>query len=334
MPVNAFLTSLAVDGHVSAATQNQALSAILFLYRDVLQDPLPWITDIVRARRSEHVPVVLTPGEARAAIEEVEGTSRLVVPLLYGSGLRLMECLQLRVKDIDFARHELFIRDPKGRRDRVTTLPHSVETELRAHLERTRRTHDADLRLGFGSVALPTAIDRKFPNADREWLWQWVFPATSRYVDKATGMEHRHHLQESAVLSSRVLPLEFILHHSIVLADPFTQASNEHTNYAAIFRREQPLDLIRSNSLKQRLDSRITKSPSGEAALRRASSLSKLGTASSRSYRAYEFREDAPSREATSRSDAPLASRRRRNRSAVIAAALFPATSNSYFPVG
>ncbi len=197
--VNAFLTSLAVDGHVSAATQNQALSAILFLYRVVLEDPLPWITDIVRARRSERVPVVLTPAEARTVIGECEGVSRLVVQLLYGSGLRLLECLRLRVKDIDFARHEVFVRDPKGRRDRVTTLPHVVEMELRAHLERVRRIHDADLRLGFGSVVLPTAIDRKFPNADRDWLWQWVFPASSRYVDSALATERRHHLHESAV---------------------------------------------------------------------------------------------------------------------------------------
>jgi integron integrase len=197
--VNAFLTSLAVDGHVSAATQNQALSAILFLYRAVLDDPLPWIGDIVRARRSEHVPVVLTPAEARIVIEETEGVSRLVVQLLYGSGLRLLECLRLRVKDLDFARHEVFVRDPKGRRDRVTTLPQKVEAELRAHLEVVRRLHDSDLRLGFGSVVLPNALGRKFVNADRDWLWQWVFPATTRYVDAETEIERRHHLHETAV---------------------------------------------------------------------------------------------------------------------------------------
>ena len=197
--VNAFLSNLAVEGHVSATTQNQALSAILFLYRYVLRDPLPWIEDIVRAQRPARVPVVLTSSEARMVIDQVEGVSRLVVQLLYGSGLRLLECLQLRVKDVDFARGEVLVRDPKGKRDRVTTLPRVVEVELRAQLERARRVHDRDLSLGFGSVALPSALDRKFPNADREWLWQWVFPATSRYVDREGGVERRHHLHETAV---------------------------------------------------------------------------------------------------------------------------------------
>jgi integron integrase len=197
--VNRFLSGLATEGHVAAATQNQALSAILFLYRHVLHDPLPWIEDIVRAQRPERIPVVLTPSEARLVIDQVEGVSRLVVQLLYGSGLRLLECLQLRAKEIDFARGEVLVRDPKGRSDRVTTLPRVVELELRAHLERTRRIHDKDVALGFGSVQLPTALDRKFPNAHHEWAWQWVFPATSRYVDRETGVERRHHLHESAV---------------------------------------------------------------------------------------------------------------------------------------
>lgn len=197
--VNAFLTSLAVDHHVSATTQNQALSALLFLYRVVLEDPLPWIADLVRARRPERIPVVLSPAEVRLVIDEVEGVSRLVVQLLYGSGLRLLEALRLRVKDVDFARRELFVRDPKGKRDRMTTLPRAVETDLRAHLERVRRIHDADLRLGFGSVEMPTALDRKLPNADREWIWQWVFPATSRYREAAAGTERQHHLHETAV---------------------------------------------------------------------------------------------------------------------------------------
>jgi len=197
--VNAFLSSLAVDGHVSATTQNQALCAILFLYRYVLRDPLPWIGDIIRAQRPERLPVVLTPSEARSVIDEVGGVSRLVVQLLYGSGLRLLECLQLRVKDADFGRGEILVRDPKGRRDRVTMLPRVVEIELRAHMEKVRRIHDDDRRLGFGAVMLPTALDRKFPNADRDWLWQWVFPATTRYVDAPAGTERRHHLHESAV---------------------------------------------------------------------------------------------------------------------------------------
>lgn len=153
--VNAFLTSLAVDHHVSATTQNQALSALLFLYRVVLEDPLPWIADLVRARRPERISAVLSPAEVRLVIDEVEGTSRLVVLLLYGSGLRLLEALRLRVKDVDSARRELLVRDPKGKRDRATTLPRAVETELRAHLERVRRIHDADLPVGVrvGRVA-------------------------------------------------------------------------------------------------------------------------------------------------------------------------------------
>jgi integron integrase len=197
--VNAFLSSLALDGQVSATTQNQALCAILFLYKQVLHDPLPWLDELVRAQRPQRVPVVLTPAEVRLVMGELTGSSQLVVQLLYGSGLRLLEALQLRVKDIDFARGELLIRDPKGRRDRVTTLPKSVETALRAHLEKVRRRHDRDLAKGFGAVVLPTALSRKFPNADREWSWQWVFPATTRYIDSEANTERRHHLHESAV---------------------------------------------------------------------------------------------------------------------------------------
>ena len=197
--VNAFLTSLAVNGNVSGTTQNQALCAILFLYREVLNDPLPWIADLVRVGRPARVPQVLTPDEARRVIEHVDGVSRLVVKLLYGSGLRLLEALQLRVKDVDFGRREVLVRDPKGRRDRITTLPASIEIDLRAHLEKVRRVHDSDLERGLGSVVLPTAIARKFPNADRDWLWQWVFPARTRYTDAREATERRHHLHESAV---------------------------------------------------------------------------------------------------------------------------------------
>lgn len=195
--VNAFLTHLAVEEHVSATTQNQALASILFLYREVLRDPLPWIKDIVRAQRPERVPVVLTAEEVRSVIAQLSGSSRLVVQLLYGSGLRLLEALQIRVKDVDFARHELTIRDPKGKHDRTTTLPQTIEEALRAHLQRARALHDKDLAHGFGSVAMPTALARKFPNAEREWNWQWVFPASRRYVDEKAGTERRHHVHES-----------------------------------------------------------------------------------------------------------------------------------------
>jgi integron integrase len=197
--VNRFLSSLAVDGDVSSATQNQALSAILFLYREVLEDPLPWLNDVVRARRSQHLPVVLTPAEVRAVLDAMGGPARLVVQLLYGGGLRLLECLALRVKDVNFGRHELFIRDPKGGHDRLTTLPRSLVPALHEHLGKVQERHERDLRLGFGRVVLPGALGRKLPNADREWQWQWVFPATARYRDEEADTERRHHLHESAV---------------------------------------------------------------------------------------------------------------------------------------
>jgi integron integrase len=197
--VNAFVSSLAIDEDVSAATQGQALAAVLFLYRHVLNDPLPWIDDIVRARKPLRVPVVLTPEEVRLVLEQMHGTPRLVALLLYGGGLRLLECLQLRVKDLNFARHEIFVRDTKGKRDRVTILPRAADVELREHLLNAKDLHDRDLAQGFGRVILPTALDRKFPNAAREWPWQWVFPATSRYVDEKARTERRHHLHESVV---------------------------------------------------------------------------------------------------------------------------------------
>ena len=197
--VNAFLTHLAVEEHVSATSQNQALAAILFLYRAVLEDPLPWLDEVVRARRSFHVPVVLTPGEVTTILDEMSGPTKLVVQLLYGSGLRLLEALRLRVKDVNFGRHEVFVRDPKGRRDRLTTLPRAVEADLKVHLERVERVHNADMEKGFGAVVLPGALARKLPNAQWEWPWQWVFPATTRYVDDENRTERRHHLHESAV---------------------------------------------------------------------------------------------------------------------------------------
>ena len=196
--VNAFLTHLAVEGNVSAATQNQALSAILFLYRDVLQDPLPWLDDIVRARHSFRVPVVLTIDEVRMLVDHLSGVRRLIAILLYGGGLRLLEALRLRVKDVNFARGELFIRDPKGRRDRITVLPKSAEVPLKEHLSRVEALHERDLADGHGAVQLPTALARKIPTAPTEWHWQWVFHATSRWKD-SEGREYRHHLHESVM---------------------------------------------------------------------------------------------------------------------------------------
>jgi integron integrase len=196
---NAFLTSLAVADTVSASTQNQALCALLFLYRDVLDEPLPWLQDLIRAKRPKRLPVVLTQEEVRDVIERLRGTSQLVGQLLYGSGLRLLECLTLRVKDIDFGRNQIVVRDPKGRHDRVTMLPKSAIEALRAQLTTARAVHDKDLKAGFGAVWLPDALARKFPVAPVEWRWQWVFPATSRYYDKGADTERRHHLHETAV---------------------------------------------------------------------------------------------------------------------------------------
>lgn len=200
--VNAFLTSLATQSHVSAPTQNQALCALLFLYRRVLQDPLPWLKDVVRARRVARVPTVLTPEEVRMVLKAMSGTPQLIAQLLYGGGLRLLECLQLRVKDLDFARRQIYIRDTKGRRDRVTTLPQLVISDLTTHLALVKEQHDDDLRDGLGSVWLPDAIGRKIPNADTEWRWQWVFPATTHHVDDEAGIKRRHHLHETAIQRS------------------------------------------------------------------------------------------------------------------------------------
>lgn len=196
--VNAFLSSLAVNDHVSAATQNQALCALLFLYRDVLNDPLPWLNDVVRARRHFRVPVVLAPEEVKLLLSHMNGTPKLIALLLYGSGLRLLECLQLRVKHVNFARWEIFVRDTKGRRDRVTTLARSAEPLLREHLAKVRELHQRDLAAGFGAVPLPTALARKYPSAPTEWVWQWVFPARTRFRNDE-GVGYRYHLHETVM---------------------------------------------------------------------------------------------------------------------------------------
>jgi integron integrase len=197
--VTAFLTSLAVHDKVAASTQNQALSALLFLYREVLGVELPWLDDVVRAKRPQHLPVVLTRDEVRAVLQRLDGVPRLMALLLYGAGLRLLECCRLRVKDVDFARNQILIRDGKGHKDRVTMLPAAVKTALALHLAGAREQHQADLRHGAGWVELPGALLRKYPNAGREWGWQWVFPATRIYVERVTGQRRRHHLHESVL---------------------------------------------------------------------------------------------------------------------------------------
>jgi integron integrase len=197
--VTRYLSSLDVEGNVAASTQNQALSALLFLYREVLQIDLPWLDDVVRARRPARLPVVLTRREVQAVIRQLRGPARLMAILLYGSGLRLLECARLRVKDVDFERHQITVRAGKGDKDRSTPLPASISADLARHLEAVKQQHDHDLRQGAGWVELPGALARKYPNAGREWGWQWVFPATRFYVDRANGQRRRHHLHESVL---------------------------------------------------------------------------------------------------------------------------------------
>src|SRR3989338_1671760 len=191
--ITRFLTSLAVDGGVAASTQNQALSALLFLYKDVLELDLPWLDGLVRARRPERLPVVLTREEVRAVLQRLDGVPRLIACLLYGAGLRLLECCRLPVQDVDFATNQIVVRGGKGDKDRVTMLPAMGKPGLVRHLEDVQAQHEAEVAMGAGWVELPTALLRKYPNAGREWAWQWVFPATRIYRDRFTGQRRRHH---------------------------------------------------------------------------------------------------------------------------------------------
>ncbi|MCP4545277.1 MAG: integron integrase [bacterium] len=197
--VTAFLSHLAVVRRVSASTQNQALSALLFLYRDVLGRDLPWLDGIVRAKKPSRLPTVLTVAEVRALVSELNGVNRLIVSLLYGSGLRLLECLRLRIKDLEPTRSEILVRDGKGQRDRITIMPDRLKEPLAEHLLKVRMLHEKDLTAGDGSVELPAALERKYPRAPWEWGWQWVFPATRAYWHRETGRLRRHHLHETVV---------------------------------------------------------------------------------------------------------------------------------------
>ena len=197
--ITRFLTALAVEGKVAASTQNQALSALLFLYREVLGLDVPWLDDVVRARRPERLPVVLARDEVRAILQRLEGPSRLMAYLMYGAGVRLLECCRLRIQDIDFRRNEIVVRGGKGDKDRVTMLPAAVKLDLERQVESRRRQHQRDIEHGAGWVELPTALARKYPNAGREWAWQWVFAATRTYVEAASGQRRRHHLHESVI---------------------------------------------------------------------------------------------------------------------------------------
>jgi integron integrase len=191
--VTAFLSSLANDRKVAASTQNQALAALLFLYKAVLAIDLPWMNEIVRARRPRRLPVVLTRAEVHALLDGLEGTHALMARLMYGTGLRLMECLRLRVKDVDLARRELIVRQGKGAKDRMTMFPTSLVEEMTAHLDLVRAIHASDRAAGFAGVELPDALERKKPAAGTEWGWQWVFPQDHLSQDPRTGVRRRHH---------------------------------------------------------------------------------------------------------------------------------------------
>lgn len=197
--VEQFLSDLAVRGAVAASTQNQALSALLFLYREVLGTELPWLENVVRAKRPRRLPVVLSQAEVRRLLAEMDGRSWLLASLLYGTGMRLMECLRLRVKDVDFARNEITVRDGKGGKDRRTMLPRSLVEPLQREIERARTLHQQDLAAGFGATRLPHALARKYPRAAREFGWQFVFPSMRRSIDPISGTERRHHFDDAAL---------------------------------------------------------------------------------------------------------------------------------------
>ncbi len=197
--IGRFLSSLATESNVSSSTQNQALNALLFLYKEVLDKKIGLIQGIVRAKRSRRLPVVLTKEEVKRVLSCLTGTPWLMAMLLYGAGLRLMECCRLRVKDIDFSGNQIVVRAGKGDKDRYTMLPGAVKEPLQRHLQTVKRQHEEDLRRGLGRVALPNALERKYVNAGKEWGWQWVFPATGHYTDRVTGEKRRHHLHESVL---------------------------------------------------------------------------------------------------------------------------------------
>lgn len=200
LEIEDFLAHLAVEKNVAASTQNQALSALLFLYRDVLNQPVPWV-DVLWAKKPQRLPVVLTKEEVQAVMLHLQGESRLIVQLLYGGGLRVIECLRLRVKDIDFGQQHIMVRDGKGFKDRTTTLPQMVIRPIRQHLESVKKQHYDDLAAGYGRVSLPNALAEKYPQANTEWQWQYVFPSRSLSKDPQSDDEtlYRHHLHPSSV---------------------------------------------------------------------------------------------------------------------------------------
>lgn len=197
--VQAFLSYLALERNVASSTQNQAKSALLFLYREVLKVELPWLDEIVSAKNGKRLPVVLTPGEVRRLLNGMSGSMGLVASMLYGTGMRLLEGLRLRVKDIEFERREIVVREGKGNKDRVTVLPENLILPLQTHLQKIKALHERDLEAGFGEVYMPNALAIKFPQDARAWSWQFVFPSTVRSIDPRSGIERRHHVYEASV---------------------------------------------------------------------------------------------------------------------------------------
>ena len=197
--INAFLTHLAVKEKVSASTQNQALGALLFLYRHVLGREVGDLGEIIRARKPKRLPVVMARIEVKAVLANLTGDKWLMASLMYGAGLCLMECLRLRLQDVDFSRNEILVRDGKGAKDRITMLPESLKKPLQDHLRKVKAIHERDLADGWGRVQLPSALDRKYPNANRQWRWQWIFPQDNRWLNARTGEQGRHHIHESII---------------------------------------------------------------------------------------------------------------------------------------
>ncbi len=197
--INVFLSFLAVHEKVSASTQNQALAALIFLYRHVMGRQIGELDEVIRAKKPTRLPVVMSRDEVRAVLSNLRGDRWLAAALMYGTGLRLMECLELRVQDIDFARNEILVRNGKGAKDRVTMLPESLKKPLRDHLATVRAIHDHDISEGWGNVPVPNALDRKYPNIAADFRWQWIFPQGRRWTNRETGQQGRHHIDESLV---------------------------------------------------------------------------------------------------------------------------------------
>jgi integron integrase len=218
--IEIFLSHLAVERSVSASTQNQAKSALLFLYKDVLQIELPWLDNVTQAKVPKRLPVVMTQNEAKAVLARLEGTIWLCSSLLYGSGLRVMECLRLRVKDVDLSSCEILVREGKGFKDRITMLPASLVDPLKQQLQRVKTLHNEDLVKGYGEVYMPFALNKKYPHAGREWNWQYIFPSKNLSVDPRSGVVRRHHADEKTI--QRAVKKAVIAAEITKLATPHT----------------------------------------------------------------------------------------------------------------